>query len=176
MKHLSYRVLILGSLVAVAASAQAFSIDLQSHGTYVSASSPFFSTTETVVFQDTNPGVYPMLTNLYFEIPIATSSPEPADGYFTNGPDSFKFNASVESISTFGSTESAAGTWTFYSGAGAFSNIVSGGGTFSLSIDPGTGNKAYSAFVGELTPVPEPATFAPLAIGVVGLLIRRKKA
>ena len=163
-----------GIVLAVGAcSAQAFSIDLQSNGPFVNAASPFFSTTETVTLEVTNPAGMPALTSTYFEIPVATAFPEPIDGFYTNGTDSFNYTADLLTTTSFGNTESGTGTWTYSSGAGAYGGLT-GGGVFSILVDSGTNNSAYLAFGGDLEPAPEPAPIIPVALGVLGLALRKR--
>jgi len=160
-------------LVVAACSAQAFSIDLQSNGTFANGTSPFFSTSEVVTLEVTNPPGMPMLTSTYFEIPTATGLPEPADGFYTNGTDLFDYTAELLTTTVSGDTEAATGTWTYTSGAGAYAGLI-GGGSFTILVDSGTNNSAYIAFGGDLEPTPEPATIIPFALGALGLVFRKR--
>lgn len=176
MKARVFRGIVLLALVGGVSGAYAADIDLQSIGVWSNQTSPQFSTTQNVIYQWSDVTL-PSLTSMYFEVPIVTGNGEAADGYFTNGTDSFTFNAVINNIDTVGSSQSGEGTWTLTSDTGAFSQFVSGAGTFSLTINlTGNNQAAFSAFTGTLNPVPEPMTLGAFAIGAIGLLARRRRA
>lgn len=164
-------------LAAGACASQAYSIDLVSDGTYAYGTSPFFSTTESVILDNASQAGLPVLTSTYFEIPNSTSLPEPADGYYTNGTDAIDYTAALTSLTSNGdgSIEAATGSWTYSGGTGAYAGLM-GSGLFSILVDSGTNNSAYITFSGELSPVPEPATILPIAAGVIGLALRKRFA
>ncbi len=157
-----------GMMLATAAAASAFSIDLISSGTFVNTP-PIYTTAETVILQTSTVST-PALTQFHFtgdEVLLTGSA-----GY-TNGVDSFQFDLTIAGFVLGPNTSSTSGNWTYTGGTGAFANLQ-GSGTWSASYDANTKVSSYTTVVGELTPVPEPASLACLGLGVAFVLRRRR--
>lgn len=169
-----FRLLSLAAVVATAGAAQAFSIDILSHGHYALASGSFTSA-EAVVYQDTN-AIKPVFTTLNYSITNATLA---GTGTYSNGVDSLTFAVQFTTdIPTdgFSSTQNAHGFWTYTSGTGAFANL-SGSGVFAANYNAPLGATSLGEFSGMLIETtPEPTTYAALGLGLAVVLRRRKNS
>jgi hypothetical protein len=101
-------------------------------------------------------------------------------GVYTNGVGNtldFDLTYSALSFQKVGQSESFDGTWVYTGGTGAYA-AKTGGGTLALNAfvtSPVTAS-TITSFSGTLAAVPEPASYAVLGIGALGLLVRRRKA
>lgn len=160
-----------GILCAALAQASAFHIDIISVGTVTSGANVTF--TENVIFQNTSI-VMPAFTTDTYSI-VNNVPPQPGNGIFSNGSgDSMLFNLILNNVSANGPGVAGDGSWTYTGGTGAYVNLV-GGGTFTFNLNTVT-LASNSTFIGELTPVPEPATMAAVGLGAAALLRRRRKS
>lgn len=140
-------------------------------------------------------GTYVTPVNFTFFTPISTFStlvnpptttfsfvytPTTIDGIWsvTNGVQTLNVDFASTSVAINGGTYSYSGDWTETSNAGL--PLVVPEGTFSGSMDAyNAGTQRFTSgfwsmtFVGTL--VPEPTPYAALGIGLVGLLVRRRK-
>jgi hypothetical protein len=111
--------------------------------------------------------------------------PNPANGIttgstatFTSGSDQLVLSVLGGPFTFSGPTSSISGSWSFLSGTGAYAGIAGGTGTWSASyiVFPGSSNNfATTSFVGDLVPVPEPASMAALVMGLGMLAARRRR-
>ena len=163
------RLLHLSALIGVAASAHAFTLDLFSHGHYLTAPG-IASATDTVLFQDSSIPT-PSLTSLNYS--FSTGGPYVGTGMYTNGVDSLLFSISFSSGLTPSPTTLVDGTWSYTGGTGAFAGL-SGSGVIS-SIFKTSGTSTLTTFSGDLEPLPEPASLAAIGIGAMGLLRLKKR-
>lgn len=166
---------ILGS----ALGAQAFTIDLVSHGTY-SVAANSYSTNELVLFSVGVP--VPYLNNV---VQVANSASPTGTATFTAGSETLVLDLTVIPGSTPPSptgypdfsqpTTSVNGTWVTDSGltSGVLSSTVHASGNWSASFNS-QGQVVLSSFIGQTNPVPEPATMAVVGMGLAALARRRK--
>lgn len=81
--------------------------------------------------------------------------------------------ATTSSTANQDGTYSVSGNWVYDSGTGSYTGLT-GGGTFGASFDPTFNQLKLESVVGNLQAAPEPVAIATLAIGVVGLIKRKR--
>lgn len=168
MKHT--RLLAIAALATLAVSANAFTIAVQSKGTFTAAELVEF--TETTTFQWTSVPL-PILTDIHYWL-VNTGVPTGGQAAFTNvGGDELDLDLTLQAVTTSGPTISGAGVWTYFGGTGAYADLA-GTGTFAFSLDIPS-RSSFSSFIGNLNAVPEPASLALLSVGVAALVGRRLK-
>lgn len=168
MKHT--RLVAMAALGALAVSANAFTIAVQSKGTFTAAELVQF--TETTTFQWTSVAM-PTLTDINYWI-VNTGVPAGGQAAFTNvGGDELDLDVTLQAVTTSGPTVSGAGVWTYAGGSGAYAGLA-GTGTFAFSLDIPS-SSSFSSFIGNLTAVPEPGSLSLLGLGVAALIGRRLK-
>lgn len=168
---LSNRGLVSLALVAAAIPSYALTIDIVSIGSY-GAIPPAYTTTETVIFQNT-PAV---LTTLA----VAGTINNPGPNQFLVGTATYAgvggtlvVSYTTSPVQASGGSASFDGTWTYVAGTGAYAGLMGTGAVNFLTSTSGFANHSLS---GELEAVPEPASMAALGLGVVALLRRRKRS
>lgn len=85
----------------------------------------------------------------------------------------FSFAGTVHS--GFGQSLSATADLTGVSATGAYKNYISGNGDFSFTFAPGSQAQAFGQVEGTVQSVPEPASWAVLGLGIVGIAVRRSR-
>lgn len=171
------KVLVGVSLLGVALSAHA-QIVLGSMGSWVSSNAgATFTDTETVVYQST-PGYAP-LTDLTMVLPYVGPPYGLGTAVYTdNAGDTLDLvlDVSDETYAPDDLTRSIDGAWLYAGGTGSYapSQVAFGDGTFAVSqtIEGFSG----TVLVGNLYAVPEPAPYAVLGVGALGLLMRRRRS
>jgi hypothetical protein len=124
---------------------------------------------QTGQFSTLFPGVFGWGLSSDYDITTGT-------GEFFEGGEDLKLSFTQTSQTIEDGTISKIGDWTVTSQTG-FSPALAAGGTYSLSFDNlyynGTSGNYSWSFVGAL--LPEPTPYAVLGVGMVGLLMRRKR-
>lgn len=168
MKHA--RLLAIATLGVLAVNANAFTIAIQSKGTFTAAELVQF--TETTTFQWATVPL-PALTDISYWL-VNTAPPVGGQAMFTNGgADELDLDLTLQAVTTSGPTVSGAGVWTYAGGTGAYADLA-GTGTFAFSLDIPS-SSSFSSFIGNLTAVPEPTSLALLGVGAAALVGRRFK-
>jgi hypothetical protein len=169
------------SLVVVAASAHATitTIGLESAGSWATSADP------TIAFVDTE-SVYtpPSFTAPFATLTDLTMTFDESDPFgtavYTSAGNELDLELDVTDVtySLDNLTRSIDGIWVYTGGTGSYNstptNIADGDGTFAVS-QTSVGFSG-TVLVGTLYAVPEPAPFAALGLGALGLLIRRRRS
>ena len=96
---------------------------------------------------------------------------------FTSGADSLVITFDGTTDNTAPGTQAVASNGTITAGTGVFSTFVSPANvvTINSNTNTQTGSNVFS-IQGNVNPVPEPASFAALGLGVVAIMRRRRKS
>jgi len=159
------------AVLAVAISAQAFTIDVSSVGKWAIVGANL-NTSETVIFQSTSVVAPVFVTNDTSVVNAAP--PTPGVGLLDDGAgNSITYSITFDSASGNFNGVSASGTWNYVAGTGFYAGLV-GGGTITENYD-GSSGLSLGTVVGDLRAVPEPASMAAMGLGIVGLIARRRR-
>ncbi len=157
-------------LAFAAATAHAVDIGLSSMGTTDFTNFSDFVVQENVLAQD---GGFGALTSLRVDINGGTLT---GDGIYTGPTDTLDFHLVINSVVSNGNSQSIDGLWTYTGGTGTYANLPGGSGTFAQSLLINhTPAISFFTFTGDLAPVPEPASMAILATGLLGIAAKRRK-
>lgn len=177
---LGVRIAGLTAFASVAAFSAANPFVSVSTGTFNTSSVTQYTTAENVISGSFAPLPAPTTMD-FLGIYLAT----PANGIttgstatFKNGADQLVFSVVGGPFTFSGITSSISGSWSFLSGTGAYAGIASGSGTWSasyISLPNGLPNFSTTSFVGDLLPVPEPASMAALVMGLGMVAARRRR-
>lgn len=188
MKHT--RLLLAIGIVSIAAASQAFSFTTEEIGSFTSIYGSNITTVDSTfnVFATSGTGFNFQTGTLDYSYSGATASSagEAVTGTVTlMGPNtansmSFNFSGTVtggvidaESLTGFANLTGGTGTYASYvSGTGIVSNMSTTLGNNSAGVPSGSTYGAFSASVAQA--VPSPAGIIALAIGLSGLVIRRR--
>ena len=183
MKHV-LKVLVGISILVVAASAHA-TIILESFGTWAPGGflpGTAFTDTETVLVPPSTTAPYaPLTSNTTL---FANFAPIGVAFYTGAVGQSLILDLTVTDViySPDNLTRSIDGFWIYGGGTGTYdpSLIAGGDGTFAISQTSATSPTfpffSGEVLVGNLYATPEPGTYAVLGLGVVGLLVRRRRS
>lgn len=165
--------------LAITGIAGANTISLASYGFY-SASAVGFTSAENVDYFSA-PGALSLgaLTSLsenatFNNASGITSGYSSVQSYMGSGSDSVVLDLMTTSVNMNNGVYSASGNWTYANGTGSYAGLV-GSGTFAASFNPAINDLKLSSLVGNLQAAPEPTSVAALAVGVIGLIARRRK-
>ena len=166
------------ALAMVSAFASASPFIAVSAGTYNTFLGPaYYTTSESIISGLAAP--LPVPTSLDFNAPYIDAGNHPLGvtggvATYKNGTDELKLSFSGGPFSFSSFTSSISGTWSFLSSTGAYSVITGGTGTWSASYSR-VSTFSQTTFVGDFEAVPEPASIAVVATGLVGLATRRRR-
>ncbi len=146
-------------------------------GTYNNSFGSYYTTAENVLSSVTAP--YAALNTLDFTAiyggsGVTTGSLAVYKNAANTDTLTLAFVGGPFTVSGFNTTSSISGSWNFVSGTGSYASVASGSGTWSASYNALAGSLAQTTFVGDLNPVPEPASMAILAVGALGMARRRR--
>lgn len=176
---MNIRILAIGAAIVTAVSAQAFSISVVSAGTY-SINGTGYTTSENVVYQATSNSA----PNFDFMNMNATYNNASNPGLGMTGTSAFTQTSAMNSmvvnlvsdsfiVDTNANTSTVKGSWTYVSGTGAYAGLA-GSGNFSASYNGNLHSGSFTSFVGSLQAAPEPTSIAAVALGLAGLLLRKR--
>ncbi|HTQ10290.1 MAG TPA: PEP-CTERM sorting domain-containing protein [Fimbriimonadaceae bacterium] len=168
------KLLRIGALVAVfgavIGSAGAFSIDVISVGTVVFGANAVYN--ENVIFQTTGTPMPDFTTDTYSI--VNNPPPDPGSGLFDDGAgDTMSVTLVLNNVSGNANGVSGDGIWNYTGGTGAYAGLT-GAGTFAFNIDTSS-SVSNSSFIGDLEPVPEPASMIALGLGIAGFVAKRRR-
>jgi hypothetical protein len=173
----SMRGLLIIAAVGVAAYAQAITVDLVSVGTYNNSYGPggaqgaFYTTSETTIYSDL--ATIPVGSALSFFDTYATGL---GTATYVGGGNTLVLDVDVTNYDVSPNTSSMIGTWTLDTAlsSGAYAGLA-GSGTLSAGYNQLAGAFSSTTVVGNLQAVPEPASYAVLGLGILGLVRRRSR-
>lgn len=171
-----YRLLTLAAALGAALTANAVTILIQSSG-----NATITATTDTsteMVKNTVGLGAFKPLTNLTKTIDL-TKNPKAGTAAYTGaGGQALTLNLVVTaSTGNANGTTTISGTWTYKTGTGDYAKLK-GSGTWAQSVigPPTNGSLSGTQVIGTLdSAVPEPSALGAVALGVAGILRRRKK-
>lgn len=164
------------ALASIAALSSANPFVSVSTGTFA-LSGPSYTTSENVISGTFAPLPAPTTMN-FLGVYLGNGIGAGSTATFTSGADQLVLSVLGGPFTISGITSSISGSWSFLSGTGAYAGIASGNGTWSGSYlaFPGTTlNFSTTSFVGDLVPVPEPASMAAMVMGLGMLASRRRR-